>query len=129
MLPHRENLNFGYFRREKQISYGKNTIAYDKYIRLVPKSERSNRDPRTPQKYRRYSRRQWEGIVKKWKQDIHSVVNSVEEGEQARAKMMDDGSSIGSWIDDVEEEEEEERRSRAFSLTSSSSEQLYPALQ
>ena len=115
---------FGYFRREKQISYGKNTIAYDKYIRLVPKSERSNRDPRTPQKYRRYSRRQWEGIVKKWKQDIHSVVNSVEEGEQARAKIMDDGSSIGSWIDDVEEEEEEERRSRAFSLTSSSSDQV-----
>ena len=51
------------------------------------------------------------------------MVNSVEEGEQARAKIMDDGSSIGSWIDDVEEEEEE-RRSRAFSLTSSSSDQV-----
>ena len=43
----------------------------------------------------------------------------------ASAGMMDDGSSIGSWIDDVEEEEvEEERRSRAFSQTSSSSDQV-----
>ena len=120
-------LNSIIFRREKQISYGKNTLAYDKYISLIPKSERQSRDPRTPQKHKRYSRRQWEGIVKKWKQDIHTVVNTVEEeeGEETGARMMDDGSSIGSWIDDVEEEEEEqERRSRAFSLTSSSSDQV-----
>ena len=52
------------------------------------------------------------------------MVNSVEEEEveETGARMMDDGSSIGSWIDDVEEEED--RRSRAFSLTSSSSDQV-----
>ena len=106
------------FRREKQISYGKNTIAYDNYIRLIPKAERSDRDPRTPQKHRKYSRRQWEGMVKKWKQNIHSIVNALEDQEQTG----DDGASIESWIDDVEEEEN--RRSRACSMTSSSSDQV-----
>ena len=52
------------------------------------------------------------------------MVNSVEEGEQTGARM-DDASSIGSWVDDVEEEEQEQnRRSRAFSQTSSSSDQV-----
>ena len=51
------------------------------------------------------------------------MVNSVEEGEQTETRMLDDVSSISSWTDDVEEEEEN-RRSRAFSQTSSSSDQV-----
>ena len=52
------------------------------------------------------------------------MVNTVEEEEEETgARMIDEVSSIGSWVDDVEGEEEE-RRSRAFSQTSSSSDQV-----
>ena len=45
----------GYYpRREKQISYGKNTVSYDRYISIIPKSSRTDRMPRTPNKMRKY---------------------------------------------------------------------------
>jgi histone RNA hairpin-binding protein len=62
-------------RREKQISYGKNTVDYDRYIELVPVTGRRRDQPRTPDKARKYSRRQWDGMVKAWKQNLHKVVS------------------------------------------------------
>ena len=44
----------GQSRREKQISYGKNTVSYDRYISIIPKSSRTDRMPRTPNKMRKY---------------------------------------------------------------------------
>lgn len=35
--------------------------------------------PRTPEKGRVYSRRQWDGLVKSWKQRIHQVVRETEQ--------------------------------------------------
>jgi len=58
-------------RRQKQIDYGKNTDAYKTYIKCVPKESRHRTFPRTPEKGTYYSRRQWDGLVKAWKLQIH----------------------------------------------------------
>ncbi|XP_066145909.1 histone RNA hairpin-binding protein [Euwallacea fornicatus] len=58
-------------RRQKQIEYGKNTIGYDNFTKMVPRSERKLDDPKTPPKYGKYSRRAWEGLIKQWRIKLH----------------------------------------------------------
>jgi len=109
-------------RREKQIAYGKNTVDYDRYLELVPKMERKDRMPRTPNKNRKYSRRQWDGLVKNWKQQIHATVNAldgVEDDMEADWKLDGRLSSTGSWAEEVEAEDEFPLRGRAGSSASS----------
>lgn len=97
-------------RREKQISYGKNTVDYDRYSELVRKTDRTDTMPRTPNKHRKYSRRQWDGLVKNWKQRIHQTVALLEgrdEDELSENTWKLDGrlSASSSWADEVEDEE------------------------
>jgi len=107
---------------EKQIQYGKNTIAYHTYSRMVPKDERKDSMPRTPAKHRKYSRRQWDGMIKNWKQMIHAFAARYNENdnddmdqEEKRAlvaryeKDNDDmdqeeeaGTSVMNWVEEVE---------------------------
>uniref|UniRef100_A0A1B0BGT3 Histone RNA hairpin-binding protein RNA-binding domain-containing protein n=1 Tax=Glossina palpalis gambiensis TaxID=67801 RepID=A0A1B0BGT3_9MUSC len=58
-------------RRQKQIDYGKNTEAYERYIQLVPRLERTRDHPKTPDKYGKYSRRAFDGLVKIWRKQLH----------------------------------------------------------
>jgi len=110
-------------RREKQIAYGKNTVDYDRYSALVDKMARTDSMPRTPNKHKKYSRRQWDGMVKKWKQQIHTTVAMLEGredgGEDEESDWKQDGrlSATGSWADEVEEEDNK-FRCRAASSTS-----------
>jgi len=92
-------------RREKNISYGKNTDTYQRYIKLVPKDQRIRNSPRTPSKDQVYSRRQWDGLIKHWKINLHNWEREVNgETKQPivstpkRAKTKCDRRSFGTNI-------------------------------
>jgi len=106
-------------RREKQIMYGKNTVDYDRYTDLVPRDKRTEGMPMTPNKRNKYSRRQWDGKVKTWKQRIHATVAALESGdtnvpvkeevkEEAGIKEEIESDSYSftgsSWAEEMEEE-------------------------
>ena len=123
------------FRREKQIAYGKNTVDYDKYIRMVPKMVRKERMPRTPNKYKKFSRRQWDGLVKNWKQGIHATVAALEKAKMEFADNVvtavnEDAWNVEkmsfemSWAEEVEAEEGFCIRKRVDSCRSLCSDQV-----
>mmetsp|Transcript_17358 Transcript_17358/g.22572 ORF Transcript_17358/g.22572 Transcript_17358/m.22572 type:complete len:229 (+) Transcript_17358:40-726(+) len=58
-------------QRRKDIQYGKNTLGYERYIRMVPKNERKRSDPMTPDIEMKASKRQFDGIVKAWRRRLH----------------------------------------------------------
>jgi len=69
-------------RRTKQLEYGKNSTSYVKYLYLLPRHNRDDKMPRTPNKNKKYSRRQWDGLVKSWKKRIHTTAASLQEREE-----------------------------------------------
>jgi hypothetical protein len=59
------------YQRQKQVDIGKNTTEYAKYCERVPKPKRSSSDPKTPNIYSNCSKRCWDGMIKKWRRDLH----------------------------------------------------------
>lgn len=46
-------------------------MAYERYVETVPRSERTRDHPRTPNKYGKYSRRAFDGLIKIWRKQLH----------------------------------------------------------
>lgn len=59
-------------QRQKQIEYGKNTIGYKVYTKVIKKENRKKTDPWTPDKYTKCSKRCWDGMVRTWRRQLHS---------------------------------------------------------
>lgn len=58
-------------KRQKQINFGKVTPEYQRYVAACDKRKREPFYPRTPNKFRRCSRRKFDGLVKKWRKQLH----------------------------------------------------------
>jgi hypothetical protein len=88
-------------QRLKQVDFGKNTIGYDNYSEAVPRAERVRAfqrgwHPRTPDHTVARSKRSWDGIVQKWRRQLHLWDDLPAEDSIARGG---DGGETNEWAE------------------------------
>ncbi|PXF44840.1 Histone RNA hairpin-binding protein [Gracilariopsis chorda] len=82
-------------QRQKQINYGKNTIAYDRFIAVCPREKRKRGDPMTPLARQKCSKRSFLGQVTSWKKKVYSYVAEMDkESDEEKVLDVDDGFKL-----------------------------------
>eukprot|EP00049_Salpingoeca_infusionum_P004961 m.86386 g.86386 ORF g.86386 m.86386 type:complete len:226 (-) comp12804_c0_seq2:2242-2919(-) len=89
--------------RLKQIGFGKNTQGYINYIKQVDRAERKAEDPQTPDPYRDCSKRAFDGLIRKWRQQLHQY-DAIETSQQPQEQQVVGESAIGVVAAEPEEE-------------------------
>jgi hypothetical protein len=73
---------------------GKKYIAYQRYIKAVPKDKRTKNShihPRTPDKNAPCSVRSWNGYIRRWRHLLHQWDPPATEKEKEAAEIDEDG--------------------------------------
>ncbi|VDP22218.1 unnamed protein product [Echinostoma caproni] len=85
-------------RRQKDIDLGKVTPRYAEYVLSIPKPERERYMPRTPNKFRKVSRRAWDGMIRKWRKHLHNFddLNFEESWRSLSSTYMSTGSGLST---------------------------------
>ncbi|KAI0557704.1 Oocyte-specific histone RNA stem-loop-binding protein [Gracilaria domingensis] len=65
-------------QRQKQVDYGKNTLAYDRFIAACPREQRKKGDPMTPLIRQKCSKRSFMGQVTSWKKKVYAYVAELD---------------------------------------------------
>jgi len=81
-------------RRQKDISKGKLSKAYEAYITAVPRKCRTRQHPRTPCKYAKMSRRGFDGAIKAWRRKLHEF--GADKTKENSGNNDDDSISLSS---------------------------------
>ena len=97
--------------RLRQVQYGYNTVGYVRYLQLVPREVRSRNQighPRTPDPYQIWSKRSYDGQVKKWRRLLHrydiaggeniSTVAKAEQDKELCQISMNATSGVHSFV-------------------------------
>ncbi|KAM7533462.1 hypothetical protein Aperf_G00000127635 [Anoplocephala perfoliata] len=86
-------------RRQRDIDRGKSSDIYQQYVNAIAKVDREVHHPRTPNKFRKVSRRAWDGMVKKWRLSLYNYETlDPDEPYKTDVSLMEDA-------EDVEEDE------------------------
>ncbi|CAH8465929.1 hypothetical protein MS3_00001509 [Schistosoma haematobium] len=86
-------------RRQKDIDMGKVTERYAEYVLSIPKPERQKYHPRTPNKFRKVSRRAWDGMIRKWRKHLHNFDNlNFEDTWRSLSTDLSSNFSGSSWV-------------------------------
>lgn len=81
-------------KRQKRINFGKVTAEYQRYILALPRKQRQPFHPKTPNKFRKCSRRKFDGQIKKWRKLLHVWDDNPELLPEIKHSIEDDDEDI-----------------------------------